>query len=145
MRSAEAPTPFLQGARVQVFVTDLARSLAFYRDLLGFEVVFTHGEPPFYGEVRRDGARLNLRVVDESPFMAGVQEGEELLSAYVEVTDPEALCAEVTAAGADARSGLRRTPWGTRELIVRDPDGNLLLFGAADGTGSEEQEPGTGR
>lgn len=138
MPSAETPAPLVHGARAQVFVTDLARSLAFYRDRLGFEVAFTHGEPPFYGEVRRGGARLNLRRVDESPFREGVQESEELLSAYIEVSDPEALCTEVTAAGADVRSGLRRTPWGTLEVIVHDPDGNLLLVGAADGSGSNE-------
>ena len=131
MPPTESSVPRLQGATPQVFVTDLARSLAHYRDRLGFEIVYTHGEPPFYGEVRRDGARLNLRVVDESPFLAGVQEREELLSAYVEVTDPEALAHEVEEAGAEIHAPLRRTPWGTIEVIVRDPDGNLLLFGAA--------------
>ena len=115
MPPTESSVPRLQGATPQVFVTDLA----------------THGEPPFYGEVRRDGARLNLRVVDESPFLAGVQEREELLSAYVEVTDPEALSHEIEEAGAEIHAPLRRTPWGTIEVIVRDPDGNLLLFGAA--------------
>ena len=40
----------LQRSLAQVFVTDFDRSLAFYRDRLGFDVVFTYGKPPFYGE-----------------------------------------------------------------------------------------------
>ena len=60
-----------------------------------------------------------------------MQEREELLSAYVEVTDPEALAHEVEEAGAEIHAPLRRAPWGTIEVIVRDPDGNLLLFRGA--------------
>jgi len=32
------------------------------------------------------------------------------------------------AAGVDFFQTLRQEPWGARTFIVRDPDGNLLLF-----------------
>ena len=51
-------------AEPQLFVTDMTRSLAFFTGSLGFDVVFTYGGPPFYAQVRRDGACLNLRHVD---------------------------------------------------------------------------------
>ena len=32
------------------------------------------------------------------------------------------------AAGVDFHQTLKQEPWGARTFIVRDPDGNLLLF-----------------
>ena len=39
-----------------------------------------------------------------------------------------ALFAEFQAAGVDFFRTLKQEPWGARTFIVRDPDGNLLLF-----------------
>lgn len=119
----------LQGASAQVFVTDFPRAMNFYRALLGFEIVFTYGEPPFYGELRRDDACLNLRHVDTSPFLADVREREQLLSAYVATTNAKDLFLEFQAAGVDFQERLQVKPWGANEFVVRDPDGNLILFG----------------
>ncbi|MBS0431564.1 MAG: hypothetical protein JSS21_04060, partial [Proteobacteria bacterium] len=40
-------------------VADLARSLAYYRDGLGFDPEFVHGD--FYAGVARDGCRIHLK------------------------------------------------------------------------------------
>ena len=48
--------PTLLAAEPQLFVADNAASCEFYRSKLGFSVAFTYGEPPFYGQVFRDGA-----------------------------------------------------------------------------------------
>jgi uncharacterized glyoxalase superfamily protein PhnB len=113
-----------------VFVADFERALAFYRDDLGFDVDYTYGEPAFWGEVHRDGARLNLRHLDESPWREGVRDAEQLLSAYVLVTDAKALFLEHQARGVDFFERLQEKPWGSNEYTVRDPDGNLVLFGS---------------
>jgi catechol 2,3-dioxygenase-like lactoylglutathione lyase family enzyme len=47
----------------QLFVTDLAASLAFFEQVLGFETLFAYGEPPFYASVGRDDLAINLRNV----------------------------------------------------------------------------------
>jgi catechol 2,3-dioxygenase-like lactoylglutathione lyase family enzyme len=112
-----------------IFVTEFDRALAFYRDVLGFEVEYTYGEPAFWGEIVRDGARLNLRHVDTSPWKAGMREAEQLLSAYVLTTDAKALFVEYQALDVDFHERLQRKPWGNNEFVVRDPDGNLILFG----------------
>ncbi len=90
-----------------LFVTDFDRALAFYRDALGFDVDYTYGEPAFWGEITRDGARLNLRHVDESPWVDGVRDAEQLLSAYVLVTDAKALFLEHEARGVDFHERLQ--------------------------------------
>jgi len=121
---------YFECSLAQVFVIDFARSLAFYRDTLGFEVVYTYGEPPFYGEVARDGAAFNLRRVHETPFVAGRRDTEQLLSVAIRTTDAKALFLRYQDAGVDFQERLQTKPWGADEFVVRDPDGNLILFGA---------------
>jgi catechol 2,3-dioxygenase-like lactoylglutathione lyase family enzyme len=35
------------------FVGDVTKAAAFYRDRLGFQIDFLHGDPAFYGSVSR--------------------------------------------------------------------------------------------
>jgi uncharacterized glyoxalase superfamily protein PhnB len=60
-----------------------------------------------------------------------VRDAEQLLSAYVLVADATSLFVEYDAAGVDFHTRLERKPWGNDELVVRDPDGNLIRFGSA--------------
>jgi uncharacterized glyoxalase superfamily protein PhnB len=50
------------------------------------------------------------------------------IAAMRKVTDTKPLFLEFKEAGADFRLTLTRQPWGAQNFIVRDPDGNLLLF-----------------
>ena len=120
-------------AHPQVFVSDVDRSADWYRDVLGFTVDYRYGEPPSYAGVSRDGVVVNLRHVDASPWDAAVRDEEQLLSASIVVSDAGALFLECRDAGADLHDALREQPWGALEFIVRDPDGNLVLFGSATG------------
>ena len=121
----------ITAAEPQLFVADINSSCAFFAEKLGFAVVFTYGEPPFYGQVRRGKALLNLRLICEPVFVGDIREREELLSAGITVNSAaeiRALFAEFQAAGVDFFRTLKQEPWGARTFIVRDPDGNLLLF-----------------
>lgn len=128
--------PVLVATEAQLFVTDMAAACDFYAGKLGFAVVFTYGEPPYYGLVRRDGARLALRLVCEPVFAGDIREREQLLSASITLGTADAirrLFAEYQAAGVPFQQPLQRQPWGAQNFVVRDPDGNLVLFaGAAD-------------
>ena len=60
-----------------------------------------------------------------------LRDREELLSAALTVAtsaEIKALFLEFQAAGVAFFQTLKREPWGARNFIVRDPDGNLLLF-----------------
>lgn len=46
----------IAGAEPQLFVADIRASCEFFTKL-GFAVASSYGEPPFYAQVRRDGAR----------------------------------------------------------------------------------------
>lgn len=126
----------LTGAEPQLFVTDVRASCDFFTSKLGFSVAFAYGEPPFYGQVVRAGAKLNLRCVASPVINGELRDREDLLSATITVaTAPEikALFLEFQSAGVTLHQTLRKEPWGAKTFIVKDPDGNLLLFaGPAD-------------
>jgi catechol 2,3-dioxygenase-like lactoylglutathione lyase family enzyme len=118
----------LVAAEPQLIVSDIAASCEFYTKKLGFAVAFTYGEPPFYAQVFRDGARLNLRHLDTPGFDPARRDREQLLSASITVDDTKPLFLEYQAAGVAFVQPLRSELWGARTFIVRDPDGNLILF-----------------
>jgi len=121
----------LTAAEPQLFVADLAKSCDFFTGMLGFAVAFRYGDPPFYAQVHRDGARLNLRHVDTPVHDRARVKREDLLAAAITVDDVARLFAEFQAAGVAFHQALRTEPWGARTFIVADPDGNLLLFAGA--------------
>ncbi len=116
----------LKQAIPNVFVKDFQAALAYYTGPLGFRPLFIYGEIPFYAHVARDAAILAIRHVTK-PVIDHTA-GEELLSAFIEVSDVDALHDELQAAGAHIRRAPRDEPWAMRSLIVSDPDGNLICF-----------------
>ena len=118
----------LVAAEPQLFVSDVAVSRDFYTSKLGFSVAFMYGDPAFYGQVVRDGARLNLRLLSPPAIDPQVRDREQLLSASITLDDAKPLFIEFQAAGVPFVQTLKTEPWGARTFIVRDPDGNLILF-----------------
>jgi catechol 2,3-dioxygenase-like lactoylglutathione lyase family enzyme len=119
------------GAEPQLFVTDIKRSCEFFREKLGFSLVFSYGKPPYYAQVGRDAARLNLRCVERAVIELAVRDREELLSASMTVATADEiklLFLEFQSAGAAFHQTLKKQPWGAKNFVIRDPDGNLLLF-----------------
>ena len=126
-----ATSPALNAAEPNLYVADFDAACAFFTEKPGFEIVFSYGEPPFYGQVRRDKAVLNLRLIHGPVFIDDIREGQELLAASITVggaADIRELFVELQSTGVDFFRPLKQEPWGARTFIVRDPDGNLLLF-----------------
>jgi len=118
-------------AEPQLFVTDIKRSCEFYCEKLGFALVFSYGKPPYYAQVSRDAARLNLRCVERPVIESTFRDAEGLLSVSMTVAtakEIKLLFLEFQAAGVAFRQTLKKQPWGAKNFVVRDPDGNLLLF-----------------
>jgi catechol 2,3-dioxygenase-like lactoylglutathione lyase family enzyme len=119
------------GAEPQLFVTDIKRSCEFFCEKLGFSLVFSYGKPPYYAQVGRDAARLNLRCVERPVIESTVRDREELLSASMTVATADEiklLFLEFQAAGVAFHQTLKKQAWGAKNFVVKDPDGNLLLF-----------------
>jgi uncharacterized glyoxalase superfamily protein PhnB len=119
------------GAEPQLFVTDIRRSCEFFRKKLGFSLVFSYGKPAYYAQVGRDTARLNLRWVERPVIESSVRDQEELLSVSMTVATADEiklLFLEFQSAGVAFHQKLKKQPWGAKNFVVKDPDGNLLLF-----------------
>jgi catechol 2,3-dioxygenase-like lactoylglutathione lyase family enzyme len=127
-RAEKLSHPALLASEPLLFVSDVAASARFYVEKLGFAVRFTYGEPPFYGQVIRDVAALDLRRVPTPAIDPRRRDSEELLSASITLDDAKPLFLEFQASGVEFHRGLKTEPWGARTFIVRDPDGNLILF-----------------
>ena len=126
-----APRPILGFIEAQLFVANIESSCDFYTNKLGFAVEFIYGDPPFHGQVIRDNARLNLRVVCEPVFVADVRKREYLLSASITVAtanEIKQLFLSYQEAGVSFHQALKKEPWGARTFVVSDPDENLILF-----------------
>jgi uncharacterized glyoxalase superfamily protein PhnB len=118
-------------AEPQLLVTDIKRACKFFHEKLGFSLEFTYGDPPYYAQMGRDAARLNLRCVEGPVIDSTIRDREELLSATMTVATADEiklLFLEFHSAGVSFHQTLKKQPWGAKNFIVKDPDGNLLSF-----------------
>lgn len=115
----------MTGMSPQLQVRDLARSLAWYRDVLGFEVEFEY--EGFYAAVRRDGHTIHLKCGDPEPEVRARRRAADDLDIAFTVDDVDGLFAEVLSRGAEVVQPVRQMPYG-REFCVADSDGYLLGF-----------------
>jgi len=106
-------------------VADITRSLAFYREELGFSLDFIFED--FYAGVSRDGCQIHLKHSPPLPRDQKVFENEEHIDACIGVQSAEMLSASFASAGVHFVVTLRHMPYGT-EFYVRDPDGYVLGF-----------------
>jgi uncharacterized glyoxalase superfamily protein PhnB len=111
-----------------LFVRDVAVSAAFFREKLGFEIDFRHGEPPFYASVSRGEACLHLRCVHQPNFTELAEREVSLILATAEVSDVQGLFAEFSERGVEFAQAPTSQPWGGTDFHVRDPDGNVISF-----------------
>jgi catechol 2,3-dioxygenase-like lactoylglutathione lyase family enzyme len=116
-------------ARPVLHVTDIAASLRFYVDRLGFTNSWHHEEDgkPLVAEVDRQGCALILssqwpEKVGKGLMFISLNVDPDTREAQVEALD--ALRAELEASGVPVKNG----SWGYRLLVVEDPDGNQLYF-----------------
>ena len=123
--------PILTSVAAHLYVRNLKASTDFFTTKLGFAIDFVYGDPPFYGQVSRDNAKLALRHMDESFFAEDIREREGLLSASITVASADEikqLFLSCQSAGAPLHQSLRTEPWQAKTFVVKDPDGNLILF-----------------
>ena len=111
---------------VILFVADLERSVAFYRDVIGVPFRL---EGDGYVEFATQGARFGLydrnrlgELTGHDPERPGRPGGEVVFL----VADVDAEAQRLRAAGATVLRGPVDRPWGHRTLHLEDPDGFVV-------------------
>ncbi len=115
----------ITGSATVFVVADLAASVAYYRDALGFDVTFVYGEPNYYACLCREDAGLHLIASTQTKRLPG----HGAICLFVE--DVDAIHAELAARGAKVLVPPQDYAYGMRDFNVGDLDGNQLIIGMA--------------
>ncbi len=115
-------------------VRDVPKTLAFYRDELGFEVTFQGPEPEdiFFGIVQRGSAMFMFKDVDVDPvpnYTRDIGHGIASWDSYVYVPDPDALYEEFVSRNVDFKMPVCDNSDNLRGFEVKDVNGYILYFG----------------
>ena len=112
-------------------VVDLAASIAYYVDKLGFEKKWDYGDPPTFGCVGRDEVEIFLS-----------QEGQEVArsSLSIFVQDVDALYEDYKRRGAVIRRPPTNYPWGVRRMDVQDLDGHNIGLSTDGGEANRSED-----
>jgi lactoylglutathione lyase len=111
-----------------LFVSDLPRSIGFYRDLLGLPFRFANES---YAEFATEGAKFSLYARSHLPQLIGRKapagpapwpQGEVAFF----VADVDGEHERLVAAGVQILAPPTDRPWGERTLHVADPDGYVV-------------------
>ena len=121
---------------VGVFVDHIGKMVAFYRDVLMFEVEWD-GESP-YAELKNEGVRLSMyerRLLpgllgQEPTYPSGLNGTLELAIDMPLFEDVDPAFERVVALGARPVYAPRDEPWGMRSSMIADPEGNLIEIGS---------------
>jgi len=116
--------PRFNSLEPRLHIADFARSVAFYRDVLGFEVLSTFpADQPSFALLARDGVGLQIGGIETVKAPAN----PPTVTLYVDVTDALALHARL--------KDIVAIEWGPevffyhrREFAFRDPDGHLIVI-----------------
>jgi catechol 2,3-dioxygenase-like lactoylglutathione lyase family enzyme len=111
---------FFQRLQVALGVRHVERSAAFYKRHLGFEVLSTMGDD--FALLGRDNVTVAL-VLASMPAVAS------FAGCYLYVSDVEALHRACERDNVMITSALTTHPWGTRDFVIRDPDGHQIAIG----------------
>lgn len=118
----------VHGAQAVLMVTDVSKTLCWYRDVLGFHIDFAYGDPPTHARVssgdRDHASAARIR------FEQGPAPGNAPPTCYLYLHVGEGmdeLCAEFRARGVEISAAPTDRPWG-RQFSIRDLNGYTLSF-----------------
>jgi catechol 2,3-dioxygenase-like lactoylglutathione lyase family enzyme len=114
-----------------VFTHDLPRSVTFYRDVLGQEVLEDHGTIVFLANhlVLHDAASITATVTGAADARSQEPQGRGNLLVYFETDDVEGAFRTVADSGATIVHPVVRQEWGQSVFRFLDPDGHLVEIG----------------
>jgi len=121
---------------IGIFVEDIHKMVAFYKDVLGFDIAWD-GQGP-YAEFKHEGVRFSMYERAQLPQLLGVEPSyPEGLNGSFELAidlprseEVDAEFARLITQGARPVYAPRDEPWGMRSSMVADPEGNLIEVGS---------------
>lgn len=129
------PPGSVRSVRFVIAVPDLARSSAYYRDVLGFEI-HEIGDPG-WRVYARDACTI---FAGECPDAVPPSDlGDHSYFAYLVVDEIDAIHEAVRRRGGEITKDLCDEPWEMREFGVRTIDGHRMMFGTPIESDDEDE------
>ncbi len=117
----------ISSAIAQLRTTDLAASVRFYTASVGLTLEFQYQD--FYAGIRAGTQVFHLKLVDEKdPSIEFVDRGGHF-HLYLETDDVAAVADALKKKGVRLLKDVHETPWGTKEIAIKDDQGHILYFG----------------
>jgi catechol 2,3-dioxygenase-like lactoylglutathione lyase family enzyme len=121
---------------IGLFVSDLHKSVEFYRDVVGLEIDW-NGEGA-YAEFKHEGIRFSMferkmlpDLLKQDPsFPSGLNGSFELALNVGEAPNVDSTFESMVAKGAKVVYAPRNEPWKMRSAVICDPDWNLIEIGS---------------
>jgi predicted enzyme related to lactoylglutathione lyase len=111
----------------QLRTTDLNESIRFYTERIGLALEFQYED--FYAGIRAGTQIFHLKLIDEKdPSIKFVDDGEHF-HLYFGTDDIATLAEAIKQGGIALVKDVHETPWGTKELVIKDNQGHTLYFG----------------
>lgn len=113
-------------------VQDVVKTAEYYRDVLGFRFDRYWGEPPCFCIVWRDNVEIFLKGPECPGQEIVVRSNRSHIGAwdaYINVSDADALCAELRGKGAKIVREPEDTVYFMREFEIEDINGYAIGFG----------------
>lgn len=107
-------------AEVCFLTRDVPRLAAFYRDLLGTP---SDGDDPVHQAFEQNGLQISIQRDDSTE-----PEGRQRLVIAFTVDDVDAEHERLLGLGVQVLEPPTTRPWGARNLVVADPDGNRVYL-----------------
>jgi len=103
-------------------VGDLPRAIDFYTSTLGFECVFTNGNPICFALLKKDSIEISL-----STDRFGGVPGKN--NCYIKLKGINSVYSDYTSKNVKVLHPLRTEEYGMHEFMIEDLDGNTINFG----------------
>jgi catechol 2,3-dioxygenase-like lactoylglutathione lyase family enzyme len=111
----------------QLRTTDLNESIRFYTQEIGLELEFQYED--FYAGIRAGTQVFHLKLVEvKDPSIKFVDDGEHF-HLYFGTDDIADLSKTFKKRGIALMRDVHETPWGAKEMILKDNQGHTLYFG----------------
>ena len=133
---------------IGIFVNDLHKMVAFYKDVLGFEIDWDGNGS--YAEFKHEGIRFSMYeraqlpgLLGQNPtYPSGLNGTFELAIDLPFPIDVDREFERVIKAGGQPIYAPRQEPWGMYSSMISDPEGNIIEIGSWNRGAKSEESSG---
>ncbi len=117
----------------ELVVTDIEKTINFYKEYLGFEVIETDGDPIIWVKMKKDDSTMMFEQYEEvcreiENFPEKVRASNLIKFKYDSIEELKKLYSGLLDRNVEIFMEWKETEYGSVEFGLLDPDGNMLIL-----------------